>query len=398
MSVMRRAGSVVGLGALGALVGCTPPPATDFEPVPELVAEETLRIGSLDDPETSLTSIRALEVAPDGRIFTLHNRDRQIRVHAPDGTPLATFGARGDGPGEFQSPWTLSLVDDELRVWDTRSSRITRFDLDGTVLGIETVRLRRSDHPVLRVPRPNWALSDGSVIGEYGVNQTPGWEEVTELAVLRFGLDGQILDTLAIRSLVGRHLILELPKLTEATSAWIPFAYDPLFEVSAARMEAVIVDRAVRPDAPAIGVTKLSIHGDTLWHREYGYDPVAIDPVYVDSFVVALTEQLVRVGFATERAGENAIRETMVIPEHMPPIDRVWLGRDGSVWLALADRDSISTRWLVLRSDGDIYGQVTLPHRFLLRYATLDVAWGVDRDELDVPYIVKFAVRLAVSG
>lgn len=76
----------------------------------------------------------------------------------------------------------------------------------------------------------------------------------------------------------------------------------------------------------------------------------------------------------------------------------MWIGHDGSVWLALADRDPFETRWLVLRADGSVYGHVALPHKFVVRYATLDVVWGMDRDELDVPYIVKFAVRLAVSG
>ena len=70
------------------------------------------------------------------------------------------------------------------------------------------------------------------------------------------------------------------------------------------RRSACMVDRAVDAADPAITVTKLSIESDTLWRRAYGYEPVAIDPAYVDSFVVALTEQLVSVGFATARSGD----------------------------------------------------------------------------------------------
>jgi len=386
-SIVRLLMSGTGLVCLTA---CGPPAATDGEDRPVLVAKETLRIGSIDDPETALTAIRALEIASDGRVVTLHSRARQIRVHASDGTPLATFGGRGDGPGEFQTTQSMSLENDILRVWDARNLRATRFDLDGAVLGIRTVRMQASDHPVLRRPQLVWALSDGSVIGEYGRSEgRPGWEEVTETPVVRFGVEGEVLDTVAIHSFIGWTLILDL---SEVTTAPTPFPFNPIFTVSPARMEAVMVDRTVNADTPAITVTKLSIKGDTLWRREYGYDPVAIDPVYVDSFVVALTERLVTQGWATARRAEDEIREAMGIPDHAPPVDRARIGRDGSVWLSLADRDALETRWLVLRPDGDEHGVLTLPHRFSLRYATLDAAWGMYMDELDVPYVVGYGV------
>ncbi|MFV1987002.1 MAG: 6-bladed beta-propeller [Gemmatimonadota bacterium] len=395
MPIRRKPCSTAICGVVVLVVGCGVNVGSDRDDgtVPPLVAEETLRIGSVDDPETALTSIRALEIASDGRIVTMHSRDRQIRVHAADGTPLVTFGGRGDGPGEFQTTTSMSIENDELRVWDSRNSRITRFDLDGTVLEVQTVRKQASDHPFLRTPHPQWALSDGSVIGEYGLSQmNPGWEKITETPIVRFGLDGEVLDTVAIHSFIGWSLILDL---SEMTTAPIPFAYNPLFRVSPARMEAVMVDRVVDAADPGITVTKLSVDGDTLWRRGYGYDPVAIDPAYVDSFVVGLTEQLVSIGFATARRAEAAIRETMVIPDHAPAVDRVLIGHDGSTWLALADRDPETTRWLVLDPNGDVHGRVTLPHDFRPLWAMVDVVWGMDRDELDIPYIVRFDVRAA---
>lgn len=365
----------------------------DVDVVPTLLAEETLRIGSVDDPETALSSIRALEIASDGRIVSLDSRERLIRIHAPDGSLLSRFGARGDGPGEFQSPLTMVLIHDELRVWDSRTQRVTRFDLDGQVLGVETLVPKPLNHPVLRGPMIRWTLPDGSGVGDYRRSEVPGsgWEDFIASPIVRVDGAGNVVDTLGVGSFEGWVLVLPL---NEVGSVPAPVAYNPLFDVSEARSEAVFVDRAVRPDAPAFEVTKLSVEGDTLWSRQYPYDPVEIDPAYVDSFVVAMSEQIARAGMAAERSAEAALRETMVIPDHVPAVDQVWIGDDGSIWLALADRDPEETRWLVLREDGEVHGAVTLPHKLRLRWATLDEAWGVDLDELDVQYIVKLELQV----
>jgi hypothetical protein len=389
----RRSSSrmFVGTVAVGAALACADDTSSHVEPLPALAAVETLRIGSVDDPETALTTIRALEIGPDGRIYALERRE--IRVFSPDGSPLFRFGGQGDGPGEFQSTLRMDLVQGELRVWDPGLNRVTRFDLEGGLLGVESFHPKPLNHPFMRGPLPFWALPDNTFIGEYGLNQRgDDWYRVEDSPVVRVALDGEMVDTVAIRPLAGRYMILHL---NEPTSAPVPFGYDPLLEVSPTRMEAVLADRRVRSDAPSMRVTRLAVDGDTLWSREYTYDPVPIDPVYVDSFVVGLSEQLESVGFATLRQAESEIRETMVIPEHAPPVDRVRIGRDGSVWLMLADRDPVDTRWLVLDETGEIHGRVSLPHGFVIRHATLDVVWGMAHDGLDVPYIVSFDIRPA---
>ena len=56
--------------------------------MPEWSAELELRIGSVDDPEYSLTRLRSLDVAPDGTIYTLHPMEQVVRRFDADGSLL----------------------------------------------------------------------------------------------------------------------------------------------------------------------------------------------------------------------------------------------------------------------------------------------------------------------
>jgi len=147
--------------------------------------------------------------------------------------------------------------------------------------------------------------------------------------------------------------------------------------------------------APRFRVTKLDLSGDPLWRREYPFERVPLEPSTVDEYVTRRAADFVRVGYATQRQGEAAIRAGLFVPDHLPAASEVYVGRDGSVWIELVDRDSVTATWLSLTSDGDVLGLVDLPERFTPLYATESELWGKDFDALDVPYIVKYEVRPA---
>lgn len=82
-------------------------------------AERDLRVGSVDDPDETLTYIRDLEVGADGTIYTLHRQERLVRTFDSAGTFRGVIGGEGGGPGEFQSPLSMGWVADTLWVLDT---------------------------------------------------------------------------------------------------------------------------------------------------------------------------------------------------------------------------------------------------------------------------------------
>jgi hypothetical protein len=68
------------------------------------------------------------------------------------------------------------------------------------------------------------------------------------------------------------------------------------------------------------------------------------------------------------------------------------VGRDGSVWLRGEDRGESTVEWRILSPDGEPYGLVRLPVGFWMFLAERSRAWGTERDELDVPYIVRYRI------
>ena len=50
-------------------------------------------------------------------------------------------------------------------------------------------------------------------------------------------------------------------------------------------------------------------------------------------------------------------------------------------------------RWWVFGADGALLGSVDTPHGFRLMVVRDGQAWGIDRDELDVSYVVRYPFR-----
>lgn len=385
----------IGLAILAA-TGCGSADPTDSDRRQTLTAEETLRIGSVDDPETALTDFRDLERSPDGRIYTLHFQGGEIRVHAPDGTPLGSFGGESDGPGEFQSPSSLGILGDELWVLDPAASRTSFFTLDGTFLRDETFRLDPSqveDGRMVFGPRPSTRLPDGRLIASVPVAGPDLVSGVTETPLLLLSSAGSVLDTLLMRPL-SRWVALD--NGTGGGSAGpSPFDDSPLFLYSPEWEGSVYIDRTVVEDVHTFRVTKRVFSGDTVFDRRFAFEPVEMTASIADSIIGARAEQLSSGGFFTRERAASEIRAKVPVPPHLAAVRSGRPGRDGTIWLELEGPEADATTWLVLAPEGDPIGEVRLPTSFSPHLLTREEAWGLERDELDVPYIVSYSIRPA---
>jgi len=72
----------------------------------------------------------SMDFAPDGRLFVADFNQSKVLIWDKDGKFLTSFGTQGEGPGELFRPVKLSIVDDEVWVWDMRR-RFSIFDLNG---------------------------------------------------------------------------------------------------------------------------------------------------------------------------------------------------------------------------------------------------------------------------
>ncbi len=87
--------------------------------------------------EESLTRPTGLAFAPgDERLYVVDTLECRVVVFDMNGHKVHSFGHRGTGPGEFNSPTHISIAQDgTINVSDSLNFRVQRFDLDGRFLG-----------------------------------------------------------------------------------------------------------------------------------------------------------------------------------------------------------------------------------------------------------------------
>lgn len=98
--------------------------------------EEDLSISIESEDWNILRFDQRLKLVDDNEnIYISKNKDQVIDVFGSDGKFIRTFGAKGDGPGEFQSIIYLALTEDgQLMVIDSRAKRTSFFDSSGKFL------------------------------------------------------------------------------------------------------------------------------------------------------------------------------------------------------------------------------------------------------------------------
>lgn len=362
-------------------------------------AERDLRVGSVDDPDETLTYIRDLEVGPDGTIYTLHRQELLVRTFDSAGTFLGVIGGEGGGPGEFQSPLSMGWVADTLWVLDTDGYQFNQFSPEGEFLGSFRVPFEvREDPNAASPPRAYGLLSDGTVHGEpVAWSHLVATGQITERVPMLMTRDGRVTDTLPAVPFGNNQWAVYDPESPDRGGSYAqqPFADGPLWSFVPGERATIRVDREAprSADDASFSVTKLSFSGDTLFTRAFSSEPERVTQAEVDSVLDARAGPMGERGFlgATEAQAREWAERTLHRPPFKSLVREMTVGRDGSIWLQrTVEADSAS--WLVLDASGAPSAEVTLPAGFDLLEADRGHVWGQERDDLDVPYLVRYQV------
>lgn len=111
-------------------------PAADTRLGWRVGAEPTLSIGAFEgDPAYELYQVRDASRLPDGRIVVANGGSGELRVFDASGSHLASWGGRGEGPGEFgdfAAPWSVEpWPGDSIVASDLYARRVSIFDANG---------------------------------------------------------------------------------------------------------------------------------------------------------------------------------------------------------------------------------------------------------------------------
>lgn len=350
--------------------------------------------------EADLNQAQYMAISPRGHILVSQSREGFIKVFGPNGE-TAKIGRPGQGPGEFRYPTQIGFVGDSLYAVDHALVRVYRFSPD-----FKFVRgFTEPYSPVApTMPYPHFydftraVLSGGDLRANVKIpgsaGERPDWAarlDSNAIAIVRLSPEG-----------VFKKLLLLVPRFAkpctvsalfthkngrgDRVTTRIPYCPVPLVtddEGAAGGVASVEVGVVTRP-AGSYRVRVVDDQGVAKFTRSIAYTPVAITKGSRDSL-------------ARARATYEKSRE--FIPESpnpdpyptYPPIRRVLLGRDYSVWLE-EHSDGPAHRWLVLDAKGGTVGRVTLPPDVTLKVVELGRAWGTTTDADGLQGIVRYRV------
>lgn len=397
----RLVGIAVALGLLGTLSACDAEGRFTDAQVPAWRLVEGLRFE--EDPTQPLSGVRALAPAPAGNVFVLDSRTLAVLRFGPDGRFAGAIGRAGEGPGEFQATSKVGLLGDTLWVVDSRLGRVSLFDSAGAFL------TSWPSGPALEYPAGHWGATPLAMLGSGSVllgTQVGGQGEAIGIVAARFGAS----DTRVLAELEAgdRWWSITMPGRGESRSSLVqPLA---AFDLMKPWSGGLVVVRRPVPLVPH------EARYYVVWLTEDS-QPVEVAVTYAPSPVAeadvragleryeqtGLPGNFVRAGlFASIDAVRAAAREGMVIPDYLPPIpngrsgveDRsLLITGDGTVWVqrwrsATPGMES----WDVVSTSG-LEARVSVPSAVKLLAVRGGYAWGVVRDSLGVPTIVRLRLE-----
>ncbi len=117
--------------------------------VPELTIDDT----SMPE-DTFFEGVLSIVSDNDGNIYICDYKANNIKKFNASGKHLKTIGRKGQGPGEFNMPFEISVTNDKLIVWDMGNRRLCAFTADGEF--IKSVQIFRGEgRPQKMRPLPN---------------------------------------------------------------------------------------------------------------------------------------------------------------------------------------------------------------------------------------------------
>lgn len=371
---------------------------------PAKQVEPTLMLGEQEGPEhLQFYRISDISVASDGSLFVLNMGDASVRVFDSGGVFLDRFGRAGEGPGEFQWPAHVEVFGDTVAVFDGRLIRTTFFSRNGELFGSWPAGDRATG-----VLYPVGRTSDGWIVQPW---RNGGWgyevgvaRRDTSIVAFVTSLSTMRPDTLAVREI----LTYLGPRRWGVQSPTAMTVAEPLFEPEARhasdRQGNVYLHLGV-----AYAIYVYDSNG-RYWRRATrAVEPTPVTEDLIDSYRDVMdaywdTAQR-RPEWEIGKAADEA-RPALPHVDALPQLGRLLVSREGNIWVERIDLDPeplarewtraprtpVSTLWDVFDPDGRFVHTVELPPRFSPHDVGADWIVGVQRDDLDIEYVIRYVV------
>lgn len=352
--------------------------------------KEDLRIGEFGgDPRYQFAQIGSIALNSSGHLIVVDRQTLEVREFTDEGDFVRAVGSPGRGPGEFARGVSDALVGagDTLLVPDVRNRRVHRFDEDGDFLDAASL-----DTGSYRVLRFRWNAATGGAVAQvrYAVGDTSRAMSDELREVEHDGGLGRALLSLPSGGLFGAGGTLQY------------FTPEPIWGLT----DSLTVIYGVT-DRYRLGSYDRAGNLRMVVAREHQVRPITERDIR--AFFVYLDRAWIAAGASPQQLEAN--HQLVSFAPTFPAFAAVHEGYQGTVWVQpvqppgeLSDEaierynfieDYGGSRWEVFDREGRLLGPVAMPPGFQPRLFVDDAIYGVQRDELDVQYVVR--VRIVAS-
>jgi hypothetical protein len=328
------------------------------------------------DPASGLEigDLLDIDLTPDGGILLLDELAGTILLVSESGEVLASIGHEGEGPGEF-NPQGLSQViatDSSVFVPDLFLQRLTEFQLDGEVLGMETF-------PFSPVYAVDWRRHpDGSLVFR-------AFEQFGD-GVIRVG--GERVDTLLYLSESNDFGNLLLAPIT-------------LWDIGINGNPVVARTNRAAVEARRAGT------GQLLWRAQWPQAVEEVDEIAVNRLEGFVRDRILRdaPGISAELLAQNLA--SIEYPTESPVLAGLLSAENGDLWVRRAKPVHLmgpeclqvgsaeaygGSEWDVLTPIGFLKARVRLPDGFSPRRFRGEWIYGILADEMGIETVARVGV------
>jgi len=349
--------------------------------------EEEYRIGGMTaETDAQFGLVIGLDVDADGNVYVADQQASTIRVFSPEGAFLHTIGSPGQGPGEIgQALAAVFVVGEEVWAADVLNQRINRYDLEGSSLG--------------------------SIAMDFTKGAPIRWDEIAgdrvlvqlrNVAALTTGEESAGGDPLVFLGEESEDTLAMLPEgMSLRMAGGVPqiriFEAEPVWDASQDGRLALAVNSGYRVEIrDADGALERVVT------RPFIPRPVPDSDrqILLDGLRDVMLEQ-----GAPPQAVELFLGQAS-FADHYPAFAQVLAGPSETLWMQrlvtpqeMAETGTFdlqnfgSDDWDVFDGQGRYLGVMPMPERFTPLRVAGDAFWGVQRDELDVPSVVRYRLN-----
>jgi hypothetical protein len=339
--------------------------------------EPILQIGAMDGDEAYLFSrISGAAKLSDGRIAVADNRAWNLRIFSATGEHLHTFGGRGEGPGEFNSPRLLgTLTGDTLVVVDSRLRRINLFHPEEGF-----IRSATASTEIPSILLTEGMFSSGSVMIQrmvFGEDRSGGYaRQATHYRTV--ALDGTMERDWG--EFAGEELILASQTEGQATMSLMgnaPFGKSPAVAIGGQHFFYGSQDSYEIQLRSQTGVLERIIR--------LAKEPA---PVTGDQLTALLEEELQDLEDNDLARQYRRFYEDAPIPDFHPAYGSIYSDMLGYLWVEETRVSEDQPRlFSVFDPEGRLSGSLSLPTGLLIQEIGEDYILGRSTDELGIQYL-----------